>query len=180
MSRIGKLPVRIPSGVSVHIDSGNVVTVKGPKGELKAELHPEMILEQTADEVLVKRPSDDKRHRELHGLTRSLLANMVHGVTQGYEKALEIKGVGYRAALQGKNLVLNIGYSHPVELTPPPGVEVEVPAPTKIVVKGIDKQVVGEFAARIRAVRKPEPYLGKGIKYVDEVIRRKAGKSGKA
>lgn len=180
MSRIGKLPVRIPSGVSVHIDSGNVVTVKGPKGELKAELHPEMILEQTTDEVLVKRPSDDKRHRELHGLTRSLLANMVHGVTQGYEKALEIMGVGYRAALQGKNLVLNIGYSHPVELTPPPGVEVEVPAPTKIVVKGIDKQVVGEFAARIRAVRKPEPYLGKGIKYVDEVIRRKAGKSGKA
>ena len=139
-----------------------------------------MILEQTTDEVLVKRPSDGKRHRELHGLTRSLLANMVHGVTQGYEKALEIKGVGYRAALQGKNLVLNIGYSHPVELTPPPGVEVEVPAPTKIVVKGIDKQVVGEFAARIRAVRKPEPYLGKGIKYVDEVIRRKAGKSGKA
>lgn len=180
MSRIGKLPVQIPNGVSIQIETGNVVTVKGPKGELKAGLHPEMILEQTAEEVLVKRPSDDKRHRELHGLTRSLLANMVHGVTQGYEKTLEIKGVGYRAALQGKTLVLNMGYSHPVELTLPQGIEVEVPTPTKIIVRGIDKQVVGEFAANIRAVRKPEPYLGKGIKYADEVIRRKAGKSGKA
>lgn len=180
MSRIGKLPVKVPSGVSVEIKSGNLVIVKGPKGELTSGLHPEMILEQTANEVKVKRPSDDKRHRQLHGLTRSLLANMVHGVTEGYEKTMEIKGVGYRAVLQGSTLVLSMGYSHPIEMKLPKGIAVEVPIPTKIIVKGIDKQLVGEFAAEIRAVRKPEPYLGKGIKYADEVIRRKAGKSGKA
>lgn len=180
MSRIGKLPVKVPAGVTVDIQAGNKVTVKGPKGELTQDLHPDMILEQVEGEILVKRPSDEKKHRALHGLTRSLLANMVQGVTQGFEKSLEIKGVGYRAAKQGNTLVLNMGYSHPVEFELPKGIEVDVPAPTKITVRGIDKQLVGEFAANIRAVRKPEPYLGKGIRYSDEVIRRKAGKSGKA
>ncbi|MBO8126509.1 MAG: 50S ribosomal protein L6 [Firmicutes bacterium] len=179
MSRIGKQPVTIPSGVTVEIKAGNTVTVKGPKGELTKQLHPEMILEQTENQVAVKRPSDAKKHRELHGLTRSLLANMIEGVTKGFEKHLEIKGVGYRAAKQGNKLVLNVGYSHPVEMELPKGIEVEVPAPTKISVKGMDKQLVGEFAANIRAVRKPEPYLGKGIRYADEVVRRKAGKGGK-
>ncbi len=180
MSRIGKMPVRLPNGVTVKIESGNKVTIKGPKGELTKDLHPEMLLEQTEGEVLVKRPSDQKEHKALHGLTRSLLANMVQGVSEGYSKSLEIKGVGYRAALQGNTLVLNMGYSHPVEFQLPKGIEVEVPVPTKITVRGIDKQLVGEFAANIRAVRRPEPYLGKGIRYADEVVRRKAGKSGKA
>ena len=180
MSRIGKMPVQLPNGVTVKIESGNKVTVKGPKGELTKNMHPEMLLEQTEGEVLVKRPSDQKEHKALHGLTRSLLANMVQGVSEGYAKSLEIKGVGYRAALQGNTLVLNMGYSHPVEFQLPKGIEVEVPVPTKITVRGIDKQLVGEFTANIRAVRRPEPYLGKGIRYADEVVRRKAGKSGKA
>lgn len=178
MSRIGKLPVELPAGVQIHID-GNVIRVEGPKGKLERELHPEMILEVEENQLLVKRPSDSKAHRSLHGLTRTLVANMVHGVTQGYEKVLEVRGVGYRANKQGKKLVLSVGYSHPVEIEEPEGIEIAVPQPTRIEVKGIDKELVGAVAANIRAVREPEPYLGKGIKYADEQIRRKAGKAGK-
>lgn len=179
MSRIGKLPVSIPGGVTITVDEGNVVTVKGPKGSLTQTLSPEMKIEEENGVVHVSRPSDDKKHRALHGLTRSLLHNMVVGTTEGFAKNLEIVGVGYRAQLSGKNLVLNVGYSHPVEITPPEGITFEVPAPTKIFVKGIDKQVVGQVAADIRAVRSPEPYKGKGIRYENEVVRRKEGKTGK-
>ncbi len=179
MSRIGRLPIPVPQGVTVTID-GSVVSVKGPKGELKNEFHPTMVIEQVDNTIVVKRQSDEKQQKSLHGLTRSLLANMVEGVTNGYSRNLEIVGVGYRAAKQGNKLVLTMGYSHPVEMEPAPGIEIEVPAPTKITVKGIDKQLVGETAANIRAVRPPEPYLGKGIKYEGERIRRKAGKAGKA
>jgi large subunit ribosomal protein L6 len=178
LSRIGKQPITIPQGVSVEVQD-HVITVKGPKGELSQSLHPEMLIEVGEQEVLVKRPSDKKQHKSLHGLTRTLIANMVEGVTKGYQKNLEISGVGYRAALQGNKLVLNMGYSHPVEMEAIPGIEFEVPTPNRISVKGIDKQLVGEIAARIRKVRPPEPYLGKGIKYEGERIRRKAGKAGK-
>lgn len=178
MSRIGKQPVPIPDGVQVQIENESV-TVKGPKGELQRKLHRDMILEVGEGEIRVRRPSDSKEHKSLHGLTRTLVANMVKGVTDGYVKELEIKGVGYRAAKQGNKLVLTVGYSHPVEMEPPAGVEFEVPAPTRIAVKGIDKELVGEVAANIRAVREPEPYLGKGIMYAGERIRRKAGKAGK-
>lgn len=178
MSRIGRKPIAIPQGVQVDI-LGNTVKVKGPKGELNQVVHPEMKISLDNGEIKVERPSDDKKHRALHGLTRTLISNMITGVTNGYTKGLEINGVGYRAAKQGKNLVLTIGYSHPVEIQPLPGIEFEVPAPNKIVVKGIDKQAVGQMAAQIRAVRKPEPYKGKGIKYESEIIRRKAGKAGK-
>lgn len=178
MSRIGRLPVTIPNGVTVTID-GTVVTVKGPKGELTKKFHPNMTIVQEEGAIVVKRNSEDKFDKALHGLTRSLIANMIEGVTNGYTKALEIHGVGYRAAKQGNKLVLNMGYSHPVEMEPAPGIEIEVPAPTRIIVKGIDKQLVGETAAKIRAVRPPEPYLGKGIRYEGEVIRRKAGKAGR-
>jgi large subunit ribosomal protein L6 len=177
MSRVGKKPIDIPSGVNVDIKD-NVVTVKGPKGTLTKELHRDMIIKQEGTQIIVSRPSDEKIHKSLHGLTRTLVNNMVEGVTKGFEKALEINGVGYRAQKQGKKLVLNIGYSHPVEMEEPEGITVEVPAPNKIVVKGCDKQAVGEFAAKIRAKRLPEVYLGKGIKYENEVIRRKAGKTG--
>lgn len=179
MSRIGRKPIVIPQGVRVEIN-GNTVKVQGPKGELFQNVHPEMkvILEDTA--VKVERPSDEKKHRSLHGLTRTLISNMVTGVTTGYTKALDINGVGYRAAKQGNNLVLTIGYSHPVELKPLTGIEFEVPVPTKVIVKGADKQAVGQMAAQVRAVREPEPYKGKGIKYEQEIIRRKAGKAGKA
>lgn len=177
MSRIGKKPISLPKGVEVTRD-GSKITVKGPKGALTQEFPEEITFVQEENQLLVQRPSDDKKHRALHGLSRSLLANMVEGVTNGYEKKLELVGVGYRAQLQGKKLVINIGFSHPVEVDPPEGIEFEVPAATKITVKGIDKQLVGNTAAHIRAIRKPEPYKGKGIKYENETIRRKAGKAG--
>lgn len=178
MSRIGKKPVPVPSGVDVKID-GNTVRVKGPKGELSRDLHPDISVQLADGHLEVTRPSDEQFHRALHGLSRTLVANMVEGVTKGFEKSLEINGVGYRATKQGNKLVLQVGYSHPVEIDPPKGIDIEVPAPTKITVKGIDKETVGAMAAKIRGVREPEPYLGKGIKYVDEKIRRKAGKAGK-
>lgn len=178
MSRIGRQPVRIPPGVEVSVE-GSTVRVKGPKGELVQTFHPDMRIEKADGAVVVHRPGDEKLHKALHGLTRALIANMVTGVTKGYEKALELRGVGYRAAKQGKALVLTVGFSHPVVVEPLPGVEVEVPAPNRIVVRGPDKQAVGEMAARIRRVKPAEPYLGKGIAYEGERIRRKAGKAGK-
>ena len=179
MSRIGKLPVKIDAGVTITVDDSNVVTVKGPKGTLSQQMHPDMQIEQDNGVLTVKRPSDDKAHRALHGLTRSHIHNMVVGVTAGFEKKLEIVGTGYRAQLQGKNLVLNMGYSHPVEFQPIEGITFEVPTPNKISVKGIDKQVVGQIAANIREVRPPEPYKGKGIRYEGETVLRKEGKVGK-
>lgn len=178
MSRIGKQPIAIPSGVDVKIDADNNVTVKGQKGTLTKELHKEMIIKIEDGKILVERPSDQKNHKALHGLTRTLVNNMVEGVTKGFEKNLEINGVGYRAQKQGKKLVLTLGYSHPVEMEEPAGITVEVPAPNKLIVKGMDKQAVGEFAAKIRSKREPEVYKGKGIKYDTEVIRRKEGKTG--
>ena len=178
MSRIGKMPIEIPTGVNVNIDENNVVTVKGAKATLTKDLHKDMIIKIEDGKILVQRPSDQKLHKSLHGLTRSLINNMVDGVTKGFEKNLEINGVGYRALKQGKKLVLTLGYSHPVEMDEPDGITVEVPAPNRIIVKGSDKQAVGEFAAKIRAKREPEVYKGKGIKYDTEVIRRKEGKAG--
>lgn len=177
MSRIGRMPIEIPKGVEVKVEN-NLVTVKGQKGTLAKQMHKDMIIEVEDGKIIVKRPSDEKLHKALHGLTRSLINNMIEGVTKGYEKALEINGVGYRAQKQGKKLILTLGYSHPVEMEEPAGITVEVPAPNKIVVKGIDKQAVGEFAAKIRSKKEPEPYKGKGIKYETEVIRRKEGKTG--
>ncbi|NLU50806.1 MAG: 50S ribosomal protein L6 [Syntrophomonadaceae bacterium] len=177
MSRIGKKPVEIPAGVEIKVEDGNV-TVKGPKGTLSTRLCSGIEVAIDGNQAVVTRATDEKQHRALHGMTRALLANMVEGVTRGFEKRLDLVGVGYRAQMQGKKLVLSIGYSHPVEIEPPDGIELEVPAATKVVVKGIDKQLVGNVAANIRAVRKPEPYKGKGIKYENEVIRRKAGKAG--
>jgi large subunit ribosomal protein L6 len=179
LSRIGRKPIAIPQGVQIEINA-NTVKVTGPKGELVQTVHPDMKIIKEADQLRVERPSDEKKHRSLHGLTRTLVANMVQGVTGGFTKALDINGVGYRAAIQGKNLLLTMGYSHPVEMQPLPGIEFEVPAANRIVVKGMDKQLVGQMAAQIRSVREPEPYKGKGIKYENEVIRRKAGKAGKA
>jgi large subunit ribosomal protein L6 len=178
VSRIGKKAIAIPSGVNVDIQ-GNLVKVKGPKGELSRTFHQLMTVEKDKDELIVKRPDDEKLSRSLHGLTRTLLANMVDGVTKGFSKNLEISGVGYRAAKQGNKLVLNLGYSHPVEFDPPAGIEFEVPAPTRITVRGIDKELVGQVASDIRAKRPPEPYLGKGVRYEGEKIKRKAGKTGK-
>lgn len=178
MSRIGKMPVAIPAGVEVSISESNLVTVKGPKGTLTQQMHPTMTLKQEGAEILVTRPNDEKENRALHGLTRALLHNMVVGVTEGYKKNLEINGVGYRAAKEGNKLVLTIGYSHPVEVAEIPGITIEVPQPNQIVISGCDKQMVGQFAAEVREKRPPEPYKGKGIKYVDEVIRRKVGKTG--
>lgn len=178
MSRIGKLPIVIPAGVTVTVGDDNTVTVKGPKGELTRKFDKDMKIEVENNEVVITRPSDDKEHRAHHGLTRALLANMVNGVNAEFAKELEIVGVGYRAQLQGKKLVLNVGYSHPVEMDAPAGISFEVPTPNKIVVKGIDRQLVGQVAANIRKVRAPEPYKGKGIKYANEYIRRKEGKSG--
>ena len=177
MSRIGRKPISLPPGVEITIKDNNI-TVKGPKGTLTQAIPEDITIEQQDSELLVKRPSDIKRHRAMHGLTRALVANMVTGVTTGFEKKLEMVGVGYRAQMQGSKLVINIGFSHPVEVDPPPGIEFEVPAVTKITVKGIDKQLVGNTAADIRAIRKPEPYKGKGLRYENEVVRRKAGKSG--
>ena len=178
MSRIGRMPVAIPAGVEVNIANGNLVTVKGPKGTLTQQLESTMTIKQEGAELHVSRPNDEKANRALHGLTRALLHNMVVGVTEGYKKELDINGVGYRAAKEGKKLVLTIGYSHPVEIEDTADVQTEVPNPNHIVVVGCDKQKVGQFAAELREKRPPEPYKGKGIKYTDEVIRRKVGKPG--
>ncbi len=178
MSRIGRLPIAVPSGVDVTID-GRRVTVKGPKGELTRELHPDMTVEREDGNLVVTRPTEQKQHKQLHGLTRTLVNNMVVGVTDGYRKGLEITGVGYRAALVGRKLQLNLGYSHPVEIEPPAGIAFEVENPTRLAVVGIDKELVGEMAARVRSTRKPEPYKGKGVRYAGEKVRRKAGKAGK-
>ena len=180
MSRIGKAPIAIPDGVTLTVADGNVVTVKGPKGQLVKTFNDRMKIERNeAGEVVVTRPSDQKEDRAMHGLTRALINNMVVGVTQGYQKKLELNGVGYRASVQGNKLVMNLGYSHPVEVVALEGVTFEVPAPTKVTVSGIDKEKVGDMAADIRKWRKPEPYLGKGIKFEGEHIRRKVGKTGK-
>ena len=178
MSRIGRMPVAIPAGVTVTIAEGNKVTVKGPKGTLERELPVELTIEEKDGHVIVSRPNDLKRMKSLHGLTRTLINNMIHGVTEGYEKVLEVNGVGYRAQKQGNKLVLALGYSHPVEMVDPDGIETSVDG-NKIIVSGISKEKVGQYAAEIRDKRRPEPYKGKGIKYVDEVIRRKVGKTGK-
>ena len=178
MSRIGRMPITVPAGVTVTIAEGNVVTVKGPKGELTRALSAEMNINQEGNVITVTRPSDEKSHRSLHGLTRTLLNNMIVGVTDGYKKELDVNGVGYRVAKEGKNLVMNLGYSHQVIVPEIDGITIDVPGPNKIIVSGCDKQVVGQFAAEIREKRPPEPYKGKGIKYVDEVIRRKVGKTG--
>ena len=174
MSRIGKKPITVPAGVDVKLN-GNDITVKGPKGTLNRTLHPEMKVEMNDGVITVTRPSDDKEHRSLHGLTRTLIANMVEGVTNGFKKELDVNGV----QKQGKNLVMNLGYSHQVTMSEVPGITIEVPGPNKIIILGPDKQQVGQFAAEVREKRPPEPYKGKGIKYVDEVIRRKEGKAGK-
>lgn len=177
MSRIGKKPISLPAGVKVTVD-GNIITVQGPKGTLAQTLPQGITISQEDNQVLVERADDNKQQRAFHGLSRALIANMVEGVTNGFEKKLELVGVGYRAQMQGKKLVISIGFSHPVEIDAPEGIEFEVPAPTRITIKGIDKQLVGNTAAHIRAIRKPEPYKGKGIKYENEYIRRKAGKAG--
>ena len=178
MSRIGRAPIAVPAGVEIKIEAGNVVTVKGPKGTLTQQLHPDMIIEKEGAEIHVKRPSDDKAHRSLHGLTRTLLHNMVVGVTDGFKKTLDVNGVGYRVAMEGGKLVMNLGYSHQVIMEAPAGIAIETPSANQIVISGFDKQLVGQFAAEVREKRPPEPYKGKGIKYSDEVIRRKVGKTG--
>ena len=178
MSRIGRLPIAVPSTVDVTID-GRQLTVKGPKGTLSRVLHPDMSVAQEDGTIVVTRPTEQKTHKQLHGLTRTLVNNMVVGVTDGYRKGLEITGVGYRAALNGKKLTLNLGYSHPIEIDPPEGISFEVENPTRLTVVGIDKELVGQIAAKVRSTRKPEPYKGKGVRYAGEQIRRKAGKAGK-
>ena len=178
MSRIGRLPIAVPATVDVTID-GRTLTVKGPKGSLTRSLHPDMILSREETQLVVTRPTEQKTHKQLHGLTRTLVNNMVVGVTDGYRKGLEITGVGYRAALNGRKLQLNLGYSHPIEIDPPEGISFEVETPTRLAVVGIDKELVGQIAAKVRSTRKPEPYKGKGVRYSGEVIRRKAGKAGK-
>lgn len=177
MSRIGRMPIDIPAGVTVDLND-HKITVKGPKGELSRELHQDMQIAIEGNVITVTRPSDHKDHRSLHGLTRTLINNMVVGVSQGFSKTLEIQGVGYRAAMQGSKLALTLGFSHPVEIEAPAGITIEVPAPNKIIVSGADKEVVGALAADIRKWRQPEPYKGKGIRYEGEVVRRKAGKAG--
>ena len=179
MSRIGRKPITVPAGVEVKVDGANVVTVKGPKGTLTQAIHPNMTIEVNGAEINVTRPNYEKENRALHGLSRTLVANMVEGVTKGYEKKLEVNGVGYRVAKEGKKLVMNLGYSHPVVMTEIDGVTFETPDANTIFVRGIDKQLVGQVAAQVREKRPPEPYKGKGIKYADEHIRRKAGKTGK-
>ena len=178
MSRIGKKPITVPAGVEVKIN-GNEVTVKGPKGELKNTFNADMAIAMEGNEITVTRPTDNKEHRALHGLTRTLIANMVEGVANGYSKTLEVNGVGYRVQKQGKNLVMNLGFSHQVIVEEPAGITIEVPGPNQIVISGADKQQVGQFAAEVREKRPPEPYKGKGIKYADEHIRRKEGKAAK-
>jgi large subunit ribosomal protein L6 len=178
MSRIGRMPITVPSNVDVTID-GSLVTVKGPKGTLIRTLHRDMGISQDDGAIVVTRPTEQKHHKQLHGLTRSLVNNMVVGVTDGYRRGLEITGVGYRAALNGSRLTLNLGYSHPIEIEPPDGIAFEVENPTRIAVVGIDKELVGQTAAQVRSTRKPEPYKGKGVRYAGERVRRKAGKAGK-
>ena len=178
MSRIGRLPIAVPATVDVTIDGRNV-TVKGPKGTLSRSLHPDMTISREEATVVVTRPTEQKTHKQLHGLTRTLVNNMVIGVSDGYRKGLEITGVGYRAALNGRKLQLNLGYSHPIEIDPPEGISFEVESPTRLAVVGIDKELVGQIAATVRATRKPEPYKGKGVRYAGEQVRRKAGKAGK-
>jgi large subunit ribosomal protein L6 len=178
MSRIGRLPVAVPSSVEVTIE-GRRLTVKGPKGTLTRELHPDMGVSQQDGTIVVTRPTEQKTHKQLHGLTRTLVNNMVVGVTDGYRKGLEITGVGYRAAKVGEKLQLNLGYSHPIEIDPPSGITFELENPTRLAVVGIDKELVGQIAAKVRSTRKPEPYKGKGVRYAGEKIRRKAGKAGK-
>jgi large subunit ribosomal protein L6 len=178
MSRVGKSPIAIPKGVQVAV-KGRTVEVKGPKGVLTRDVHPEMSVSIEDGTVLVRRPTEEDRHRALHGLSRALLANMVRGVTEGFKVELEIHGVGFRAAKQGSALALQVGYSHPVEVAPPPGISFDVPQPTRIAVSGIDKELVGQVAARIRAIRKPDPYKGKGIRYAGEHIKLKPGKAGR-
>ncbi len=179
MSRVGKNPIAVPKGVDVRID-GQTVTVKGPKGELSREILREMSIEQADGQLLVSRPSDQQRHRAMHGLTRTLVDNMVRGVSEGFSKTLEMQGVGYRAQMQGNDLQLSIGFSHPVNVPPPTGIEFNVEGTTRIIIKGINKEQVGQVAADIRKIRPPEPYKGKGIRYLGEYVRRKAGKAGKA
>ena len=179
MSRIGRQPIEIPSGVDVQVGDDALVTVKGPRGTLSRRLHPEMRIVREENVLRVERPSDESFHRSLHGLTRTLVANMVEGVTKGYEKRLQIVGVGYRAAMKGSDLEILVGYSHPVVVACPEGIEFEVPTPTQIVVRGNDKEMVGQVAAGIRKIRKPEPYKGKGIRYENEYVRKKAGKAAK-
>lgn len=179
MSRVGKAPIAIPNGVTFNVTGDNVVTVKGPKGQLEKAFNKNIKIEEKDGQIVVSRSSDVKEDRAFHGLTRALINNMVIGVTEGYSKTLELNGVGYKAAMQGKKLVLNLGYSHPVEIEPLEGITFEIPQATKVIVKGISKENVGEMAANIRSWRKPEPYLGKGIKYEGEYIRRKEGKTGK-
>jgi len=178
VSRVGKQPIALPAGVEVKLD-GNHVSVKGPKGELSRELSRDMIIQMEGNTVTVSRPSDERQHRAMHGLTRTLIANMVEGVTKGYSKNLELVGTGYRASKSGRKLVLTVGFSHPVEIDPPTGIDIEVPNPAAVIVKGIDKEAVGALTANIRDVRPPEPYLGKGIRYAGEKVRRKVGKTGK-
>ena len=178
MSRIGRLPIPVPSGVDVAID-GRHVTVTGPRGELSRDLHPDISVRREDSTIVVERPSEQKVHKQLHGLTRTLVANMVEGVTNGYRKGLEITGVGYRAQKVGDRLQLNLGYSHPIEIVPPAGISFEVENPTRLAVVGIDKELVGQMAAKVRSTRKPEPYKGKGVRYAGEQVRRKAGKAGK-
>ena len=179
MSRIGRMPITVPAGVTVNVAEGNVVTVKGPKGELTQSLRPEMIIKQEGTTITVERPSDDKLHRSVHGLTRTLIHNMVVGVTEGFRKDLEIQGVGYRAAKQGNKLTLTLGFSHPVEVAETETIKIEVKDALHFSITGIDKQEVGQFAAEVRGVRPPEPYKGKGIRYVGEYVIRKEGKAGK-
>lgn len=179
MSRIGRMPITVPAGVTVNVETGNLVTVKGPKGELKKVMHPDMIIKAEDGTVTVQRPSEEKLHRSLHGLTRTLINNMVVGVNEGYKKELDVMGVGYRVAKEGKKLTMNLGYSHQVVVEEIDGIQIDVPAPNKIIISGIDKQAVGQFAAEVREKRPPEPYKGKGIRYHGEVVRHKEGKAGK-
>jgi len=179
MSRVGKQPITVPKGVEVRVEP-MLVTVKGPKGELSQQIDPDITIKQEDGQVLVTRPTEQPRHRAMHGLYRALVANMVAGVSEGFAKTLEMQGVGYRAAMQGKTLVLNVGYSHPVEVNPPADIEFEVDGTSKIIIKGINRQQVGQVAADVRKIRPPEPYKGKGIRYAGEYVRRKAGKAGKA
>ena len=178
MSRIGRMPITVPAGVTVNVAEGNVVTVKGPKGTLTSTFHHGMIIKQEGAVLTVSRPNDEHENKSLHGLTRTLLHNMVEGVTHEFSKELEVNGVGYRVAKEGKNLVMNLGFSHQVIVSEIEGITIDVPAPNKIIIRGCDKQAVGQFAAEVREKRPPEPYKGKGIKYADEVIRRKVGKTG--
>ncbi|SCZ08892.1 50S ribosomal protein L6 [Alkaliphilus peptidifermentans] len=179
MSRIGLKPIELPQGVDVNIDEKNFVTVKGPLGTLSEQIHQDITITKEENSITVVRPTDNKKHKSLHGLSRTLIANMVQGVTKGYEKKLELVGVGYRANKQGNKLVLTLGYSHPIEMIDPEGITVEAPTQTEVIIKGINKQKVGNYAAKIREKRKPEPYKGKGVRYAGEVVRRKEGKTGK-